>query len=361
MSIDMKKLVTQPIFFDRNRVYRVYTGGMPYVAFFNDPDGYDLGFDGGEDGNFPEEWVASSVKALNEKMFGERDGVSVVKGTGIYFDDLLAAYPDELLGGGKYDCLVKVLDSAVRLPFQAHPTKEFSRKHFGSNYGKTEAWLVLGTRENARIYFGFKEQMTKEDIDRLEVESETDKTVFDDLLSYVEPKIGDVFLIRAGMVHAIGAGCTILELQEPTDFTVQPERWCGDHHLSPHEEYLGLDKDIALDVFDFSLYGPAATESARLLPRVVKSGEGYQKEVLIGYEDTPCFAQNRYTLTGGSYLLDGAPALYICVDGEGELCGEDYHAPLHRGSYFFLPYAAKGRFTATGNCTLVECLPSKGE
>ena len=157
------------------------------------------------------------------------------------------------------------------------------------------------------------------------------------------------------------AGCTILEVQEPTDFTIQPERWCGEYHLSPREEFLGLDKDVALDVFDFSLYGPAATERARITPRVEAEGNGWCKEVLISYEDTPCFAQNRYTLTGGSMTLRGAPAVYICVDGEGEIVGEGkgYRTSIRRGSYFFLPYAARGKFAATGNCTLIECLPSK--
>lgn len=46
----------------------------------------------------------------------------------------------------KMRILVKILDSAVRLPAQAHPDKIFSRKYFNSEYGKTESWIVLGTR-----------------------------------------------------------------------------------------------------------------------------------------------------------------------------------------------------------------------
>ncbi len=351
----IEKIISEPIFFERNRVFRVYTGGMPYKAFFNDEGGYD----DGTDNYFPEEWVASSVKAINEKSFGERDGVSRVKGTNLFFDDLLREHAEALLGDRRYDCLVKILDSAVRLPFQAHPTKEFSRKHFGSDYGKTEAWLVLGTRENARIYFGFKNRMTKEEIARLEEASDGDKTVFDEILSYVEPSVGDVYLIRAGLVHAIGAGCMILEVQEPTDLTVQPERWCGDYHLNEREEFLGLSKDVALDVIDYELYGTAATESAKLSPRTVAEREGYRKEELIGYADTPCFAENRHTLTGGSFRMDFAPAVYLCTDGEGTVFGDGYERPIKRADYFFLPYAAENRFGIRGDCTVIECKPSK--
>ena len=153
---DIKDIVTKPIFFERNRVYRIYHGGKPFKALFDD------GYDDGTDNMFPEEWVASKVRAINPKYYGARDGVSKVKGTGVFFDDLLKEHSAELLGHRKYDCLVKFLDSATRLPFQVHPTKEFSKKHFNSEYGKTEAWLVIATRPGAKLYFGFKDKITKE-------------------------------------------------------------------------------------------------------------------------------------------------------------------------------------------------------
>ena len=163
---DIKSIVSQPIFFERNRVYRIYHGGKPFKEIFAD------GFDDGTDNMFPEEWVASKVRAINPKYFGKRDGVSVVKGTGLFFDDLLNEHKEELLGNRKYDCLVKFLDSATRLPFQVHPTKDFSRKYFNSEYGKTEAWLVIATRPGAKLYFGFKDKITKEELSALEELSE---------------------------------------------------------------------------------------------------------------------------------------------------------------------------------------------
>ena len=49
----------------------------------------------------------------------------------MYFDELIEKYPLEMLGSSqKMRILVKILDSAVRLPAQAHPDKEFSRKYF---------------------------------------------------------------------------------------------------------------------------------------------------------------------------------------------------------------------------------------
>ena len=85
---DIKQIVKEPIFFERNRVYRIYEGGAPYKEFFGD------GFDDGTDNFFPEEWIASSVKALNKEMTSEYEGISKVKDTDIYFDELIAKYTE---------------------------------------------------------------------------------------------------------------------------------------------------------------------------------------------------------------------------------------------------------------------------
>ena len=355
--MDIKKLVKEPIFFDRNRVYRIYLGGKQYTKIF-EHDGYD----DGTDNFFPEEWIASKVKAINPRYFGKRDGVSVVKGTEIFFDDLLRDHPEELLGGRKYDCLVKFLDSAIRLPFQVHPTKDFSRKHFHSEYGKTEAWLVVETRENAKLYFGFKDKITKEELSALEERSETEKDIMGNLLYGVDVKVGDEWLIKAGLIHALGAGCTVIEVQEPTDFTIQPERWCGDYHISYEEEYIGLDKSTALDAINYDIYGDKAVAYAKVNPAVAVDTPTYKKETLITYADTPCFGENRHTVkNGGSFVMDYAPSVYICLSGEGKIIGDGYEKEIKRGDYFFLPYAAENKFRVTSDteAVLVECLPSK--
>ena len=78
------KLVREPLFFERNRVFRNYIGGEGLRTLMSDPAG---------DNSFPEEWLASKVKAINPVYFGERDGVSVAEGTDIFLDDLIAARP----------------------------------------------------------------------------------------------------------------------------------------------------------------------------------------------------------------------------------------------------------------------------
>lgn len=349
-DINFEKLISQPIFFERNRVFRVYLGGKQYSRLCGDEP---------TDNMFPEEWIASKVKAVNPKYFGERDGVSKVEGTNLFFDDLLNKYSKELLGTRKYDCLVKYLDSAIRLPMQVHPDKAFSKKYFNSEYGKTEAWLVIDTRPDAKIYFGFKDKISKEELSKYEERSLLEKDIMADIMNEVEARVGDIYLIRAGLIHAIGAGCTIVEVQEPTDFTIQPENWCGDYQISEQEKYIGLTKDIALDCFDYNMYGKNAVKSAQITPITVIDEKGYKKEALISYEDTPCFAQNRHIIDNGNFVMDCAPSVWLVLDGEANISGRDYSRNIKKGEYFFLPFSAESKYTVSGKATLIECLPSK--
>lgn len=201
--MDTVKLASQPVFFEKNRVFRVYTGGKLFSEFFGDDS---------EDGFHPEEWICSSTKALNEGSTDEFEGLSTIKGTDIHFNELIDQQRELMLGDRKgLDVLVKALDSAIRLPVQAHPDKAFSRKNFNSEFGKAESWLVLATREGASIYFGFKDGVTKEDFEKAVEDAETDKTAMERLLNKIPVKPGDVYFIPAKAVHAIGYGCLILE------------------------------------------------------------------------------------------------------------------------------------------------------
>ena len=337
-------MINSPIFFEKNRVARVYTGGKLLGDFLGD---------GSSDGFYPEEWIASAVRAINKGSDDPKEGVSKPVGSDLYFDELLMHNKYEMLGPqGKLRILVKYLDSAIRLPAQAHPDKDFSRAHFHSEYGKTESWIILGTRENAKIFFGFKDGVDEKAFRQAIADSEFDKDAMEKLMKSISPKVGDVFLVPAKTVHAIGAGCLILEVQEPTDFTIQPERWCGDYKLSDDEMYLGIAPDDAVKCFGFG-----EQPSAKVEPKTVYEEKGVTVECLIDGTLTPCFVINRIKCDGGSYPMNvkDSYAVYIVTAGEGEIIGEDYRHSLRQGDYFFLPYASMGQFAVQGSLEIVEC------
>ncbi len=350
--MDTKTLASYPVFFEKNRVFRVYLGGKLFSDFFGDDS---------EDSFYPEEWICSSTKALNEGSTDEFEGLSTIKGTTIHFNELLEEQKELMLGSRKgLDVLVKALDSAIRLPVQAHPDKTFSRKFFNSDFGKAESWLVLGARDGACIYFGFKDGVTEEDFRKAVDSSETDKTAMENLLNKIPVEPGDVYFIPAKAVHAIGPGCLILEVQEPTDFTIQPERWCGDYHLSDNEMYIGLNKDDALGVFDYSYNLDRVLNECKKSPVTIFETDGCKKETLISKNDTPCFSVERYLLTNGKTdLLDGT-CVYVITEGNGYITdNNDYKKQLNKGDYFFIPCSCDKKFIieTDADITVAVCKP----
>ena len=250
--------------------------------------------------------------------------------------------------------LVKFLDSAIRLPMQVHPTRADSRRLFDSPYGKAESWLILATRPDACLYFGFSREVSREEFERAVDASENDKECMTAFVNRIPVQTGDVFFVPAGVIHAIGAGCLLLEAQEPTDFTIQPEHWCGDYHLNDTEMYLGLPREDANSCFDFSLYGEEVVRMGRKIPRVLREEGGVKLEELIGPNDTPCFSMDRITLESGRCMLEKAACIYIAVEGEGEVRCGDFVRAMKRGDYFFLPQAA-GKCEVSGSMQLVCC------
>lgn len=336
----------KPVFFKRNRVFRVYLGGELYREFLGDTDG---------DGFYPEEWIASSVRALNPGHTDPLEGISLTEDEGIPFDQLLKTYPAQMLGQRKdLGVLVKFLDSAIRLPMQVHPTREFSQAHFGSPYGKAEAWVILATRPDACIYFGFRDKVSKEDFYKAVEANLTDPESMTGLVHKINVKPGDVFFVPAGVIHAIGPGCMLLEAQEPTDFTIQPEYHCGDYALNRQEMYLDLDQETALSCFDLSMYGKTVLDLGRKQPKCLQKTEKTQIHQLIGPEDTPCFSVTRYQSQGPAMELTIPCGVYIVTKGSGQLIGQDYSREIKKGNYFFLPYEAKG-YAIEGDIEFMCC------
>ena len=218
----------KPIKMLPNRVWRIYLGGLLLD---------ELRGDEGSDGYFPEDWLASVVEANNPPRADapEREGLSRVETeNGVrYLKDLIDADPQAYLGkahiashGAHFGVLTKFLDSAERLPIQVHPDKTAAKTLFRSDYGKTEAWYILGGREiNGEapyILLGFREDVTKQQL--RELFDRQDIAGMAALMHKVPVQAGDVFLIEGGTPHAIGPGCFLLEIQEPTDYTIRTPR-----------------------------------------------------------------------------------------------------------------------------------------
>src|SRR5271157_5660741 len=179
---DLDLLSRAPVFFEQNRVSRTYKGGKLLAAMRGRVE---------DDGNRPEEWIASTVRARIDGPSGQPEGLSVVEGTGIFFEELVREKRPELLGNRQdLGVLVKFIDSSTRLPAQVHPDKSFAREHFDSQSGKTEMWLVLAVRPAANLFIGFREGVTRKALSAAVDASGTDPSALVSLLNEVPAKPG---------------------------------------------------------------------------------------------------------------------------------------------------------------------------
>jgi len=115
----------------------------------------------------------------------------------------------------KFPLLMKVIDARTRLSVQVHPNEE-TRKVTGGD-PKTEMWCALS---EGPIYAGLKPGTTAE-----QIEAAVASGRFEDLLVKHEAKVGDVFFIPGGLVHAIGDGVRLYEVQQSSDTTFRLYDW----------------------------------------------------------------------------------------------------------------------------------------
>ena len=115
--------------------------------------------------------------------------------------------------GAEPDLLVKYLFTSEKLSVQVHPNDAQARAS-GHARGKDEAWIILAAEPDSTIALGTLEPV---DSDRLRAAA-LDGSI-EHLLDWKPVKAGDYFYSEAGTVHAIGAGITLIEVQQNVDLT----------------------------------------------------------------------------------------------------------------------------------------------
>src|SRR5215211_3314689 len=206
------------------RVYRFYRGGALIDRLRGQPE---------QDGDRPEDWVGSVVAANNPGRREPEAGLTRLE-NGALLRDAIHERPAHW---GTPNVLVKLLDPVERLPVHAHPDRHFARAHLGSDYGKTEAWKIVATRdETSDVWLGLSEDVEPERYRAWIEEQHVDALLGS--LHHLVVRPGDLVFVPAGVPHAIGGGALIVELQEPTDFSILCE-WKG-FPVDPHDAHLGL-------------------------------------------------------------------------------------------------------------------------
>lgn len=344
-----------------NRVWRTYSGGQQLDEI--------EGRSHPTDGPFPEDWICSTVRATNpnSKLLDEGLATVALGGEKALLADLIVSDPEYFLGsqhmahfGTNLMLLVKYLDSSVRLPFQVHPTVDFSRRRLNAESGKAEAYYILNTRPEVPepfIYMGFQRPPSRAELRRMIIEQ--DIIALERCFDKIPVKPGEVFVVPGGLPHAIGGGVLMVEVMEPTDFVVRVEFNVGGRTIPESARFMGRDVKFALDMFSFEPL-PMATVQSRLrcTPRFVEEKAGLRRESLVDERVTDRFNVLRASVNGRARWRAGGFTILLVVDGKCAITTNNKQILLSQFDRILIPHGL-GELEIIADKTVVflECRP----
>jgi len=305
----------------------------------------------------PEDWVGSVTT-----MYGQDSNGLTKLPSGVWLRDAVEADAAAWLGtkhvetlGSSTGLLVKLLDAGQRLPVHFHPSDGFAQQHFDSHFGKTEAWIVVGTYgDDPRVYPGFKETLSKDTVSEWTREQDVPSML--GALNSIPVTAGDTVYIPAGLPHAIGEGVFVVELQQPTDFSLTIE-W-RDFLASPEKGHLGIGFDTAIEALDTSGW------DAERLETIIKRTAGDTESTVDLLADGSDQFFRADQLRPGKLTtlsLDPSFAVLVVMDGEGTLRTEhDGEFALTKGDTYVVPFDT-GQTELAGDLTVIRCRPPAPE
>ncbi len=265
-----------------------------------------------------ESWEISAVKG----------SVSVVKNgalAGQSLTQLLAVYKDKLVGkkvyaqyGEKFPLLFKFIDAKDNLSLQVHPDDVLAQKRHQS-FGKTEMWYVMQADEGAGLYVGFKPGTTKQDYkDALAAET------LQDLMNFEPVTSGSVFFIKPGLVHAIGKGVLLAEIQQSSDITYRVFDWNRRDKEGKQRE---LHTNLAVDAIDFQFEDYKVNYN--------QQAEGTTDLVINKYFKTRKYSLSKTEVI--NYEAEDSFVVLMNVKGEVEVKTTSGSVVLKKGETLLLP------------------------
>jgi mannose-6-phosphate isomerase len=207
-------------------------GGTRLAALVNDAPGSPSGIGSEHVGDVSA--GGASTDPPGSDPIGEAwlvwDGCRVVGGewAGRTLAQVVSAEPLAMLGtegaaqaDGRFPLLVKILDTADWLSLQVHPDDVTAARLEGPGHlGKTESWYAIDAAPGAELILGALPG-TADDAVRAAILGGT----LDRLTARVPVHAGDTVLVRAGLLHSIGPGVLLYELQQSSDLTYRVSDW----------------------------------------------------------------------------------------------------------------------------------------
>src|SRR5664279_2283547 len=245
-------------------------------------------------------------------------------------EELIEVYMGDITGdaifekfGNEFPLLIKFIEAQQDLSIQVHPDNDLAKKRHKA-YGKTEMWYVLECKKGSKIYTGFKEGVTKKIYEEALMNGKTEE-----IMNVESVEAGDAFFTPAGRVHAIGAGIVLVEIQQTSDITYRIFDW---NRKGSGKEKRELHTELALDAIDFN---QAGENKIRTRPELNNS----LNLVNCEFFNTNLLYFNK-PIDKEYYFIDSF-VVYICIDGEFQICWDGNTENVVKGETVLLPAMIK--------------------
>ncbi len=339
----MPAVIAEPVLLGPNQPERPYLGGAGIARLRGTPQPGD---------HAPEDFVGSTTEAAS----GGGVGLTVLD-DGTVLRDRIAGDPIPVLGaahvarfGASTELLVKLLSTGQRLFVHYHPDGPFPQDHLGSPKGKTEAWIITETEDDdAAAWVGFQREVDPNEVAGWFEEQDVEALL--GAMNRVPLRAGDTLFVPAGLPHAIGPGITLVELQEPTDWSIILE-YRGFELLDPGSVLMGLDTATAIQGVDRSAWD--ASRLRGLADAGTQPLEPASRRLFP--DEADAFFRAEEWIVDGEAAIEPGFSILVVLDGDGALGWADGELPVRRGSTVLVPDAA-GEIVLRGTLRLLRCRP----
>lgn len=226
-----------------------------------------------------------------------------------------------------FPILSKFIDAKDNLSIQVHPDNRYALKNEGQ-YGKTEMWYVMDAGENAYLYYGFKQEISKEEFAK-RIEEDT----LLEVLNAVQVQKGDVLFIESGTIHAIGKDILIAEIQQNSNVTYRVYDY-GRIGKDGKKRDLHIEKALAV---------------TNRVP-IIKSKRSYPHVADCDY-----FTVDKLNLDGQMMkrmegnVTEKSFVSILFLDGKGKISCQDEVVEYEKGDSIFIS-AGSGGYQIEGSC-----------
>ena len=236
--------------------------------------------------------------------------------------------------GGGLPVLIKFIDAEKDLSIQVHPDDEYAMIHEHGQLGKSEMWYVLDAAPGAALLYGLHRKTDRDTLRQSIAEGTIEK-----YLQRVAIKKNDLFYVKAGTIHAIGAGALIVEVQQSSDLT---------YRLYDYDrtDANGLKRELHVEkaLEAANLNGGIAPRQPL---RVLNYRRGCARELLCRckyFEVHRMLINTENCRTLVPYQADSTSfRVLLCIEGCGNLMTEDGRESLQifKGDCIFFPADSK--------------------